>query len=554
MVRESSHSVFFEQPVEKMSASESQQFKVLHQLQSSDILPRLRANDRPTSLELGEMERLLRNGKSELARYAVEIGKLRAAAVSLENESKSLDGYLKTYGAFLSPVRRLPPEILQEIFILCCPVNTFYEEGVDAPALILGVVCSHWRRVALATPRIWSMIDVDPQWDIRTMETYMERSGQAPLTIQMTGTHPGYREDKQGYALAVLARHSHRWASLCLDLLPTTLLELNCIKNKLPILETLNVETDNLADLDLDVISNIFKDAPMLHTLITDGCLDGPGLDLSWTQMRNLEMNSSATQSFIHVMAQCTSLEEATVNHAMGSDVHAVTGSELASLTMMPNVDDPRRGLAALGSIISALTLPSLKSLHFLTLKECVAPGFPADQLQSLFARSSCTLTNLTLDRVPVTSAQTLDILRSQPSLENLTINELSVGAADIANGFISEPIVNRGLLRAMHTHVANTSSVPFLPNLTRFAFTVRDTCDIEAFASMVMSRWSPNGVISPDGKIACLKSVSLEFFDGAGLMPSIAHLQPLLYLRTAGLEVKLGDPKGYIERVLKEF
>ncbi|KAJ7585692.1 hypothetical protein C8J56DRAFT_126506 [Mycena floridula] len=63
----------------------------------------------------------------------------------------------------LSPVRKLPPEILRQIFQYVCTENRLDKEQPDIPGLILGQVSFHWRSIALSTRPFWSTIVVNAE-------------------------------------------------------------------------------------------------------------------------------------------------------------------------------------------------------------------------------------------------------------------------------------------------------------------------------------------------------------------------------------------------------
>lgn len=86
------------------------------------------------------------------------------------------------------PWRLLPPELLGEIFL--CVVHArdgvfdaFAEFPIRAPT-ILSLVCSEWRAIALANPRLWTRIMTRGQRGIRTARIWLERSKHAPLVIE----------------------------------------------------------------------------------------------------------------------------------------------------------------------------------------------------------------------------------------------------------------------------------------------------------------------------------------------------------------------------------
>ncbi|TCD61496.1 hypothetical protein EIP91_008362 [Steccherinum ochraceum] len=88
----------------------------------------------------------------------------------------------------LTRICRLPPETLGEIFVFYVQEMDEYAKrywvdphlGSDWPTVV-SQVCHHWREVALATPRLWTKINVDNA--LERTKTFLERSKQAPLHV-----------------------------------------------------------------------------------------------------------------------------------------------------------------------------------------------------------------------------------------------------------------------------------------------------------------------------------------------------------------------------------
>jgi len=66
-------------------------------------------------------------------------------------EKRTLEERAMTTLAYLSPMRRLPLELLREIFLWCFKSH-------PCSAWVLASVCASWRRVALKIPVIWSKV------------------------------------------------------------------------------------------------------------------------------------------------------------------------------------------------------------------------------------------------------------------------------------------------------------------------------------------------------------------------------------------------------------
>ncbi|KAJ3546454.1 hypothetical protein NMY22_g2047 [Coprinellus aureogranulatus] len=88
-----------------------------------------------------------------------QVQNIEAQLEELKQQVALLDRDLELYRPILSPIRRLPPEILPEIFIHLPPSGrlspvTSYQDVLRA----LCLVCRAWRRAALSLPHFWSTV------------------------------------------------------------------------------------------------------------------------------------------------------------------------------------------------------------------------------------------------------------------------------------------------------------------------------------------------------------------------------------------------------------
>ncbi|KAJ6448699.1 hypothetical protein C8R45DRAFT_791010, partial [Mycena sanguinolenta] len=74
----------------------------------------------------------------------------------LEEERITLSDYHSQKTRILSPLRRMPAEILREIFSWTLPPVDNFFSSADCP-WILTHVCATWRAVALSQPSLWSV-------------------------------------------------------------------------------------------------------------------------------------------------------------------------------------------------------------------------------------------------------------------------------------------------------------------------------------------------------------------------------------------------------------
>jgi F-box-like len=98
------------------------------------------------SLDL--LDRKIETAETQLAQIVAES---RNAINQLQRERVALEEKITHALAYMSPIRRLPIELLRHIFLMnfdeypCC-------------AWILSSVCSQWRRLSLSMPKLWSKV------------------------------------------------------------------------------------------------------------------------------------------------------------------------------------------------------------------------------------------------------------------------------------------------------------------------------------------------------------------------------------------------------------
>ncbi|PBK92243.1 hypothetical protein ARMGADRAFT_930968, partial [Armillaria gallica] len=82
-------------------------------------------------------------------------GKLVKYLTRLDAEKKSMEEALAVYERVLAPVRRLPPEILMEIFTWTRNSQSYYAHRMKGSPWVVSHVCTTWRAAALSCPELW---------------------------------------------------------------------------------------------------------------------------------------------------------------------------------------------------------------------------------------------------------------------------------------------------------------------------------------------------------------------------------------------------------------
>ncbi|KAI4526891.1 hypothetical protein K525DRAFT_232765 [Schizophyllum commune Loenen D] len=154
----------------------------------------------------------------------LETQAIREISKELINEIRSIDAederlshlrcqmvnQLEVNQSVAAPVRRLPLELLMEVFI-------HYSESISSTLCMMTVpcVCRFWRRVARSTPELWTSFNSRAQdrsyrhlWpDILAL------SGMLPLTLD----HYAIDDERLEEFLAFLRPHAVRWQSINLS-------------------------------------------------------------------------------------------------------------------------------------------------------------------------------------------------------------------------------------------------------------------------------------------------------------------------------------------------
>ncbi|KAJ7691964.1 hypothetical protein B0H17DRAFT_1010809, partial [Mycena rosella] len=123
----------------------------------------LTSNEVPLEPDLLAVNSVISKTDARLAWLDTEILRLQDRLKELEEERTALSSFRAQNNAILSPLRRMPPEVLGEIFAWTLPsVKDALERGfsVGRSPWVLGQINSPWRSVALSTPSLWSLVAI----------------------------------------------------------------------------------------------------------------------------------------------------------------------------------------------------------------------------------------------------------------------------------------------------------------------------------------------------------------------------------------------------------
>ncbi|KAJ3541195.1 hypothetical protein NMY22_g3979 [Coprinellus aureogranulatus] len=122
-------------------------------LPESPFFKHLWTNYAPSDAEVSQ----IRDFIAPPSRRVQEIDEIVNALLA---ERTTLISTIDAHKALTHPIRRIPQEILQLIFLECLPTDHFPTMDVTAAPIVLTRVCQSWRALALDTRHLWSSIHI----------------------------------------------------------------------------------------------------------------------------------------------------------------------------------------------------------------------------------------------------------------------------------------------------------------------------------------------------------------------------------------------------------
>ncbi|KAJ7691969.1 hypothetical protein B0H17DRAFT_934620, partial [Mycena rosella] len=125
----------------------------------------LSSNEAPLELDLPCVKSAISKTDARLACLGDEISRLQDRLKELEEEHVSLFSYRAQHNGIISPLRRMPPQLLGEIFSgMLPPEDTLGRTVVSNSSWrtwLLSQISGRWRAIFLSTPSLWSLVVLD---------------------------------------------------------------------------------------------------------------------------------------------------------------------------------------------------------------------------------------------------------------------------------------------------------------------------------------------------------------------------------------------------------
>ncbi|KAJ7648197.1 hypothetical protein DFH06DRAFT_1476276 [Mycena polygramma] len=430
---------------------------------SPNLTHLLTSNEPPLESEVPFIQKVIADGQGRIQPLDEEIGSLeaqihdlQAALFQFQSRRDEVAESVRRHQAVISPIRRVPAELICEIFLLASSTD----DGVNKPPWYLGHICRSWRDSALAYPALWISLTVDVDSSVsRTMSrlrAQLLRSAIGPLDIHWRCDHPSL--------LDLLLPHSTRWRNLCFD---------DCEFKDFEWLQSVYGCLDRLQKVHVAIpaanryaFPDVFLTARNLRAvMLTDGKFFlSQTIAIPWEQISHYHGTYSPARQLEILRAAASTLVECVIGFT-GDDFDDEPPHNLT----LPNL---RRLSSEYVAILPHLKAPILEELRLIFGHE------PMTSLYPFIHRSSCTLTRLALIQCQIDS-ELISLLRSLPTLSSLLL-DLEYDMYEIGR---SDWIV------AMSMSGAPTD---ICPSLTTFEFGYKSATQIvwDVFVAMARSRF----------------------------------------------------------------
>ncbi|TFK32599.1 hypothetical protein BDQ12DRAFT_739286 [Crucibulum laeve] len=411
---------------------------------SSPFIQFLSTNLSPNAEEAHKIRQFCFARSSELAGIKEKISLAQEALRTLQAQHDELDRVLHDHEGILSPIRQLPPEILQKVFVYCLPQPLLpiprlarSSFNVEQAPMLLAHVSRQWRRVVHATPELWCTLSIFPQGlkgpatdrqpslehspqaklfqnrevDAEEHKTYVISlcksldfwlgcSGNYPLTIRLD-LHD-YSQIVAGRQLIrFLAAYSHRWKRIYLTVPPRSLAVFDEFQEPdISLLETFHIQKWSRRGDNSRFPPHFFsllRYAPRLCQIYLPH-LDFETSLIPWRQLTDLHFDASLTPrmdggDILSVLQDCAELRSLT----LGGYIHFPAELQFTEKLTLPTLHHLKiMGVqeAASERLLSNFILPNLDQLEICNPRASRASAI------DLLIQCSSTLTSLTVKNV----------------------------------------------------------------------------------------------------------------------------------------------------------
>ncbi|KAJ7888851.1 hypothetical protein B0H13DRAFT_2041980 [Mycena leptocephala] len=465
--------------------------------------PELLVSGIPSSSEAAAIQTAIDTANQNIRAIEGEMERLGRALNEHSARRRELQEFCLKQRSVLSPLRKLPNDLLVEIFLLCREEFGYVELRHD-PRWMITRVCGTWREVAVSTPRLWVEIEVFP-WSRRytsdrclllLLSQQIQWSGALPLSLQWDLSSEFSRPTRRSI-LDLFLSVAHRWQDANLAIRPDDHAHLSQFSGSFPLLRKLELMTD------LGSPGRIFLACPLLQHLKIPSSPFSARFEFPSAQLRICHFLGSYPAEVLAILHQTTNLVEAVIQDVHGrsdalmpAPTPTMTSATLQRLTISNYGSDA-------GRLLGALSAPALQRL---VVENCL-PGF---DIITFVPRCRSTLTHLRFQYTRMTTTTLLLLLPLTPYVTHLVVHGAEIDMSATSVGALTGAVL--------------------VPHLESISISGVFNCDNDLIVKMLRSRSAATGA-------GALRSARLLPIYRSPIIPYVDEL------RAEGLDVVCVDP-----------
>ncbi|KAJ7812388.1 hypothetical protein B0H14DRAFT_2857086 [Mycena olivaceomarginata] len=295
---------------------------------NSPFARRLGTNYCPPDDEVENLKTLLIESSLRMEFLDKEITKMQSVLDKLTTERDALQAFMQDHRALLSPIRRIPLEILLAIFLACFPTHRNCAMSASEAPVLLAHVCSSWRTILLSTPALWAEIHVvEPSMAhdnigrpfvglyretlarrLEAIGTWLSRSGRCGLSISLQCS-----SDKNGddLFLRALIPFASRWEHIDLTTSSWVLGNVSRLTEEdVPILKSVLLR-EAIPNMFLGGSWGLLRSSGLSKFSISSTHINPLQLPLRWNRLKDLSIESGsqiASVSALRIISWCPEL------------------------------------------------------------------------------------------------------------------------------------------------------------------------------------------------------------------------------------------------------
>ncbi|EKM82193.1 hypothetical protein AGABI1DRAFT_126533 [Agaricus bisporus var. burnettii JB137-S8] len=211
-----------------------------------------------------------------------------------------------------------PDEILSAIFVKAC-------KRPDKPVspVVLGAVCSRWRRIAWGMPSLWSSLGPIPPCrpirhvDVEILNLYFQNTAQHPIDLDLRlDCLPPKRRDSREFLYVIFVENPSKVQKLTFST-SNSIATFNMVEraikfSNLPCLSTISFVARKIGHniRPTPLLPNLFRSAINVRTLSFDSYQLSYMWAISWSSITVLRLRNIAIDQCIHILSICSKMVE----------------------------------------------------------------------------------------------------------------------------------------------------------------------------------------------------------------------------------------------------